>query len=162
TASKPRTRTPSGPRPEPPMPRSSPTKPKKGKAKGSLYSIHPGVAMMQDWVATLKAKTGRSLEEWIDFVKTSGPATEQQRRDWLKSEQKAGTSTTWWIAERAEDKGLEDSDPEAYLIAAEAYVEAQYAGPKAALLPIYDRLLEIAFELGDDVKACPCKTIVPL
>src|SRR5437588_9569047 len=37
-----------------------------------------------------------------------------------------------------------------------------FAGPKAGLLPIYDELLTIGFELGEDVKACPCKTIVPL
>jgi hypothetical protein len=37
-----------------------------------------------------------------------------------------------------------------------------YAGSKAALKPIYDKLLEIGLALGDDVKACPCQTIVPL
>ena len=59
-------------------------------------------------------------------------------------------------------KGEEDGDPEAYLKAAARYVEEMYAGPKAALRPIHDRILELAFELGNDVKACPCKTIVPL
>src|SRR5262249_2771269 len=33
---------------------------------------------------------------------------------------------------------------------------------KAALLPLYDELLEIALDLGDDVKVCPCQTIVPI
>lgn len=37
-----------------------------------------------------------------------------------------------------------------------------YAGPKAALRPIYDALVERGLALGDDVKVCPCKTIVPL
>lgn len=59
-------------------------------------------------------------------------------------------------------KGEEDGDPGAYLKAAEAYVEAMYAGPKAALRPIHDRLLERGLALGADVKVCPCKTIVPL
>ena len=27
------------------------------------YSVHPGVAMVQKWVAELKSKTGRSLDE---------------------------------------------------------------------------------------------------
>lgn len=31
----------------------------------SLYGVHPGVAMMERWVAELKGKTGRSVEEWI-------------------------------------------------------------------------------------------------
>jgi hypothetical protein len=132
------------------------------KKKKQLYSVHPGVAMVQDWIAKLPEKTGRSLEEWIDLVQKSGPADEKERREWLKEEHKLGTNGAWWIAERAEGKGLEDGDPEAYLKAAEKYVEAQYAGPKANLRPIYECLLEVAFQLGDDVKACPCQTIVPL
>ena len=29
----------------------------------SLYRVHPGVAMMVKWLAKLKEKTGRSVEE---------------------------------------------------------------------------------------------------
>ena len=36
-----------------------------------------------------------------------------------------------------------------------------FAGKKAALRPIYDRVLELAFGLGKDVKVSPGKTIVP-
>lgn len=132
------------------------------KKKKSLYSVHPGVAMVQVWIEKLPEKTGRSLEEWIELVQKSGPPTEKERREWLKTEHKMGTNSAWWIAERAEGKGLEDGDPEAYLKAAEEYVEAQYAGPKSHLRPIFDRMLELAFAIGDDVKACPCLTIVPL
>ena len=127
----------------------------------SIYSVHPGVAMVQDWVATLKSKTGRSLEEWIRFVKASGPPTEKERRDWLKKNHKMGTNAAWWIAERAEGKSAEDSDPAAYLKAAADYVEGMYAGPKAALRPIHDRIIALAKKLGKDVKVCPCKTMVP-
>ena len=52
--------------------------------------------------------------------------------------------------------------PEKYLAAAAKYVEEQYAGKKEALRPIYESILQLAGELGSDVKACPCKTIVPL
>jgi len=61
----------------------------------------------------------------------------------------------------AEGKGWEDT-PEAYLKAAVRYVEEQYAGPKEKLRPIYDELLKLGKSLGEDVKACPCRTIVPL
>jgi hypothetical protein len=37
-----------------------------------------------------------------------------------------------------------------------------FAEKKAALRPIYDRLLKLALSVGRDVKACPGKTIVPL
>ena len=36
---------------------------KAGPVRGkSLYSVHPGVQMVQKWIAELPAKTGRSLE----------------------------------------------------------------------------------------------------
>jgi len=128
----------------------------------SIYSVHPGVVMVQKWVETLPEKTGRSLEEWIALVKKSGPKDEKERREWLKTNYKLGTNSAWWIAERAEGKGLEDSDPEAYLQAAEKYVEEMFSGSKAGLRPIYDQLLKIGLRIGKGVKACPCKTIVPL
>jgi len=37
-----------------------------------------------------------------------------------------------------------------------------FTGGKAALRPIYDALLKVGLSAGKDVKACPCKTIVPL
>jgi len=128
----------------------------------SIYGVHPGVQMMQDWVATLRDKTGRSLDEWLAFIKRSGPPTEEERRTWLKSEYKLGTNTAWWLAERAEGRGWEESDPNAYLEAAEQYVEEQYSGKKSELRPVYDALLKLGLKTGKDVRACPCRTIVPL
>jgi hypothetical protein len=120
------------------------------------------VAMVQKWLAELKEKTGRSMEDWIALVKKEGPKEEKSRREWLKTKHKLGTNSASWIAERAEGKGWEGDTPEAYLKAAVQYVEGQYAGPKEKLRPIYEELLKLGKSLGDDVKACPCKTIVPL
>ena len=128
----------------------------------SLYDAHPSLAMVQKWLAELKEKTGRSMEEWIALVKKEGPKDEKSRREWLKSKHKFGTNGAWWIAERADGKGGEEDTPEAYLKAAVRYVEERYAGPKEKLRPIYEELLNLGKSLGDDVKACPCKTIVPL
>jgi hypothetical protein len=91
-----------------------------------------------------------------------GPKDEKSRREWLKTKHKFGTNGAWGIAERADGKGGEEDTPEAYLKAAVLYVEEQYAGRKENLRPIYDELLKLGKSLGDDVKACPCKTIVPL
>jgi len=118
--------------------------------------------MTRKWVATLQEKTGRSLDEWLELVKKSGPPTEKERRDWLKKEHGLGTNSAWWIAERAEGKGAETDDPDAYLRAAEGHVEKMYSGGKAGLRPIYDALLKLGLGLGKDTKACPCETIVPL
>lgn len=128
----------------------------------TIYDVHPGVKMMQKWVGELKEKTGRSVEEWVALVKKEGPKGEKLRREWLKSRHKLGMNSAWWIAERAEGKSGEEDTPEGYLKAAVRYVEEQYAGPKEKLQPIYDELLMLGKSLGSDVKACPCKTIVPL
>ncbi|HEY4840763.1 MAG TPA: DUF5655 domain-containing protein [Terriglobales bacterium] len=126
------------------------------------YSVHPSVAMARKALAELSQKTGRSLEEWIALTKKSGPPTEKERREWLTQEHKLGRNNATWIAERADDKGTAAFDsPEAYLKTAAEWVEAQYPGPRAALRPLYDELLKLGFSLGKDVKACPCKTMVP-
>jgi len=117
--------------------------------------------MTQKWVATLKEKTGRSLEEWLKIVGKSGPATEKERREWLKNEHGLPTMSAMRIAEFAEGKGAGMIDADAYLRAAERYVDDMFDG-KDALLPVYDALLKLGFALGKDVKACPCTTMVPL
>jgi hypothetical protein len=128
----------------------------------SIYGVHPGVAMVQKSLADLKEKTGRSLEEWIALVKKEAPKGEKERREWLKTKHKLGMNSASWIAERADRNGGDLDAPESYLQAAVGYVEKQYAGPKEKLRPIYEELLELGKSTGADVKACPCKTIVPL
>src|SRR5262245_45286321 len=68
----------------------------------TLYSVHPGVEMVQKWIAELPEKTGRSLEEWIDHIRRKGPPTQKAKRDWLKHEYGFGSNTCWWLAERAD------------------------------------------------------------
>jgi hypothetical protein len=128
----------------------------------SIYGVHPGVLMTQKWIAELKQKTGRSLEEWLKLIKKNGPKTEAERRDWLKQEHGLGTNSAGWLAERADGKGTELTDPDSYLEAAEKDVENMFSGKKAGLKPIYDALLKLGLKVGKDVKACPCRTIVPL
>jgi len=128
----------------------------------SIYSVHPGVLMTQKWVGELKQKTGRSLEEWLKHIKKAGPKTEEERRQWLKGEYKLGTNTASWLAERAEGKGQESSDPDLYLKTAERDVEKMFSGGKTHLRPIYDALLKLGLKVGKEAKACPCQTIVPL
>lgn len=127
-----------------------------------IYSVHPGVAMVQKWVAELKEKTGRSLDEWIALIKKEGPKDDKDCREWLRTKHKLGTNSAGWLAERAAGKGGGDSDPGAYLKAAVQYVEEQYSGKRTALRPLYDELLTISLGIGPEAKACPCKTIVPL
>jgi hypothetical protein len=132
------------------------------RARKSLYSPHPSIAIAQKWVAELPAKTSRSLDDWLRLIEAEGPTTEAERRAWLKEVHGLGTNSAWWLAERSVGKGQEDSDPVLYLQAAERYVEEMFAGSRAALRPLYAELLKRGLSLGKDAKACPCKTIVPL
>lgn len=126
------------------------------------YAVHPGVAAMQEWVTTLAAKTGRSIDEWVRLVQKEGPREVKAAREWLKNVYTLGSNTAWTLADRAFGVGENEDTPEAYLAAARRYVEAMFSGGRSGLRPIYDRALSAAFALGDDVKACPCQTIVPL
>jgi len=134
----------------------------KAAKKKSIYGVHPGVMMAQKWIAELKQKTGRTLEEWLRLIKKEGPPTEKERRDWLKTKYGLGTNSAWWLAERSFGKGEEMGDPDQYLRAAEKYVEAMFAGKKEPLRPIYQALLKLGLGVGKEAKACPCQTIVPL
>lgn len=135
--------------------------PSRSVAKKESYDPHPSIPMVQKWVSELETKTGRSLPAWIALVKKEGPSDEKARREWLKAKHGFGTNNAAWIAQRADGKGLEEEDPDAYLKAAVEFVHLQYAGPKAALRPIYDALLKLGRSMGD-VKVSPGKTIVPL
>ncbi len=131
------------------------------KLTQSLYSVHPSVAYAQAIINNLPKTTGKSLDEWMALVKKSGPDEEKARREWLKKDYKLGGTTAWMIVDRVEGKGAEDTDGEAYLKAAANYVETMYAGAKAGLRPLHDALIALGQSIGDDVKICPCQTIVP-
>jgi len=128
----------------------------------SIYGVHPGVLMTQKWIGELKQKTGCSLDEWMKFIKKEGPPTEAARRDWLKEQHGLGTNYAIWLASQSVGKREETGDPDAYLRAAEKYVDEMFAGKKEHLRPIYQALLKLGLSMGKDTKACPCQTIVPL
>jgi hypothetical protein len=128
----------------------------------TIYSIHPAIAYSQSVVAGMKKKTGRSLEEWIEHVNENGPAGTEERRAWLKSAHGLGTNYAWWIAERAEGRSADLVDGDAYLESAPVYVDEMYSGKREHLRAVHDALIRVAMELGDEVRICPCQTIVPL
>lgn len=138
-----------------------------GRSDHPTYSIHPSVAHGQAILRNLPDKTGRSLAEWERLIRKAAPQGTKERREWLKREHQIGGVTARLIVDRADGTGHEDSDERSYLSAAPGYVDAMYAGPKEALRPIHDALIELALieiapGLSGDLRICPCKTIVPL
>jgi hypothetical protein len=150
----------------------SPPKKKKPKSPrapaapigGLIYSVHPGVAMVQKWIGELKAKTGRSLDGWMKFIKRAGPANEGDCREWLQTAQSLGANSARWLSHTAfgGPLGLAENTAEGYLTLAPQYVDRLYSGAKSALRPIHDELVRIGLTLGNEVRICPCKTMVPL
>jgi hypothetical protein len=120
------------------------------------------VAYVQGILANLEARTGRGLEAWVALARAEGPAEAKARVAWLKA-RGLGATQAGLVAQRAAagPGHAFDDTPAGYLAAAPGYVEAQYGGKKAALRPLYERIVELARGLGSEVKVCPCETIVP-
>ena len=125
------------------------------------FDVHPGVAMVKKWTDKLPAKTGRSLDQWAEFVRIQGPAEPKARRMWLKEKHGLGTNTAWWIAQYTDDAATWDGDPKVYLNQAADYVEAMFTKGKEWQRPIFEAVYAVVRKLGKDVKVCPCKTMIP-
>jgi hypothetical protein len=103
--------------------------------------------MMSAVTASLQARTGRSLDEWVALVKASeiDPLDQNAVRGWLRSEHGVQQNSQWAIADAAARAAgwVRPSVGE--------YIDSQYQGAKAALRPIYDAIAAAVGEFGDDV-----------
>jgi len=96
---------------------------------------------------SLAARTGRSLDEWLALVQASGidPLDQAAVRRWLRTEHGVPQNSQWAIADAAARAAGWTRPSTA------DYVDAQYAGAKAALRPIYEALAAAITGFGDDV-----------
>jgi hypothetical protein len=125
------------------------------------FDVHPGVAMVKKWTDELPAKTGRTLDEWAEFVRRQGPADAKACRTWLKETHGLGTNTAYWIEQYSKDPATWDGDPAIYLKQAAGYVGAMFAKGKEWQRPVFEEVYSEVRKLGKDVKVCPCKTMIP-
>lgn len=107
-------------------------------------------------VANLHEKTGRSLEEWAKIARGTKIGKHGEIVKFLKAEFGIGHGYANLIAQAAL------APPDAPPPAADDLVEAQYAGGKAALRPIYDALIAAVKKFGDDIEISPKKAYVSL
>jgi predicted transport protein len=107
--------------------------------------------------ANLHEKTGKSLDEWVKLAAGSGKGKHGEILAFLKSKYELGHGYANLVARRCleaasgeEPKGAED------------LVEAQFAGTKAALKPLYDLVIAAAKSFGKDIDVDPKKAYVSL
>lgn len=108
-------------------------------------------------IAGLKEKTGKSLDEWLQILKSSGLAGHKEMVGLLKARHKVTHGYANMIALQALG-----SDSHTPTQGGDALVDAQFAGSKAALRPMYEAVLMAARKLGSDMEVSPKKAYVSL
>jgi len=111
--------------------------------------------MAQSMIDNLEEKTGKPLAAWLEVLKGTELEKHGQIVKYLKTEHGMTHGYANLVAHKAREAGSKPP-AEGDLVA------AQYPGPKAALRPIYDRVLAAVGEFGSDVEIAPKKTYVSL
>lgn len=96
---------------------------------------------------SMQERTGKTLEDWVQIVLSSGldPINQKSVRNWLKEKHAIPQNSQWAIADAAA-RAVGWIRP-----SLDQYVDQQYAGNKAHLRPIFDHVRTLAERLGDDV-----------
>jgi predicted transport protein len=113
--------------------------------------------MMGAVAASMEQRTGRSLDEWVALVGTSGvdPLDQNAVRRWLRDVHGVRQNTQWAIAEQVAVRAGWVRPT------VEQYVELQYSGRRAGLRPVFEAVRDAALALGDDVRMEGRSTYVP-
>lgn len=106
---------------------------------------------------SMRERTGRTLEEWVEVVRASGvdPLDQRAVRRWLKEEHGVLQNSRYAIAHAAA-RGAGWEPP-----SVEESIDGQFSGPKAHLRPIFDAVRAVLEDLGDDVRVEARGTYVP-
>jgi hypothetical protein len=106
-------------------------------------------------IQNLMDNTGKSLDEWVAIVRSTGIEQHKEMLQYLQNEHGLTYGYANLVALTARGSGVAGSSGEALL-------EEQYKGAKAAMRPIYDALIAAVTAFGDDVEIAPKKTYVSL
>lgn len=107
-------------------------------------------------INNMPEKTGKSLEQWFKVIKTAGLSSHGEIMKLLKEKHGVshGFANTIAIFYRQQAAGGPSSDDE--------LVAAQYAGAKAALKPLYEKITKTVQGFGSDVTLAPKKANVSM
>ena len=116
--------------------------------------------MTASMIANMKEKTGKTLEQWLKIVKSAQKSEGLAKHGEIVKHLKAEHGMTHGFANLAAHKALESDAGSAE--SGDSLIEAQYAGPKTDLRPIYDKLIKAVQGFGADVEIAPKKAYVAL
>jgi len=106
-------------------------------------------------IANMAEKTGKSLDAWLKIVGKAKLAKHGEIVAMLKADHAMGHGFANLVAHKAlaSDAGSHEGDD---------LLAAQYAGSKAALKPVYDKLAKMIEGFGKDVEFSPKKAYMSL
>lgn len=104
---------------------------------------------------SLKAKTGKGLDEWVATARAAGIAGHMALVNHLKTEHGLGHGYANMIVHAANGSSSLSQDDD-------ALVDAAFGGARAHWRPLYDRLVALVQGFGDDVELSPKKGYVSL
>lgn len=107
--------------------------------------------MLKKMLENLPSKTGKSLEEWKEVLKTKDFKKHSEGVNFLKKEHQVTHGFANTIVTLFREDGQETVD----------LLQAQYAG-KEALYPIYQKVLAAVNQFGNDITVTPKKTSVSI
>lgn len=116
--------------------------------------------MTASMIANMPEKTGKPLGEWLTIARKAIKAEGLAKHGEIVKHLKAEHGLTHGYANLVAHKALESDAGSA--ASTDDLVEAQYAGDKAGLRPIYDAILEAVTRFGADVEVAPKKAYVSL
>jgi predicted transport protein len=108
-------------------------------------------------IASLKEKTGRTIEQWVKLGKASGKAKHGELVTWLKGEH----GITHGYANLIAHQTLK-SDAGSKIAAGDDLVSEMFAGDRAGLRPIFDALMQAILAFGSDIEQSPKKGYLSL
>ena len=106
---------------------------------------------LKSMIENMPEKTGKSLDEWKNILRTKTFNKHSEALNFLKKEHGVTHGFANTIVALFRDGGESPED----------HVENQYKG-KESLIPIYEKLLEVVRDFGPDVQISPKKTTVSL
>lgn len=110
---------------------------------------------VETMIRNLEEKTGKPMSYWVATAKKTGGAKHGEMVKHLKSEHGLTHGYANLVAHSALQSAAVHADEN-------DLVDGQYAGAKAALRPIYDRIIETLEGFGSDIEIAPKKAYVSL